>query len=242
VKHFCQIIAQGSVNGENALILKKGFLFQLSDKDRQNAKDPSGPQNPQALNRYSYVLNNPLRYTDPTGHYNYTFNWFIGWVDGGVTPAGVMKELKENAQDYFPFRITPLNGCTVIAAGCLYELDPGIPGSAPYTVLVVDVTDTSFTFVVTACSGSHCFAEIGSTITFSTYESGGATYLQQHGVTQPCSGIIDCEIQKAEVQGAYATWFNMAVRMYQHYHNGIPPGMLPAMGCFYWAQSGPCLF
>ena len=26
------------------------------------------PFNPQALNRYGYVLNNPLRYTDPTGH------------------------------------------------------------------------------------------------------------------------------------------------------------------------------
>jgi len=25
------------------------------------------PGDPQALNRYSYVLNNPLRYTDPTG-------------------------------------------------------------------------------------------------------------------------------------------------------------------------------
>jgi RHS repeat-associated protein len=27
-----------------------------------------GVANPQSLNRYSYVLNNPLRYTDPTGH------------------------------------------------------------------------------------------------------------------------------------------------------------------------------
>ncbi|WP_083755909.1 RHS repeat-associated core domain-containing protein [Methanosarcina acetivorans] len=26
------------------------------------------PYNPQALNRYSYVLNNPVKYTDPTGH------------------------------------------------------------------------------------------------------------------------------------------------------------------------------
>ena len=25
------------------------------------------PMNPQSLNRYSYVFNNPLRYTDPTG-------------------------------------------------------------------------------------------------------------------------------------------------------------------------------
>ncbi len=28
----------------------------------------SDPYNPQSLNRYSYVLNNPLKYTDPTGH------------------------------------------------------------------------------------------------------------------------------------------------------------------------------
>ena len=27
-----------------------------------------GYTNPQSLNRYSYVTNNPLRYTDPTGH------------------------------------------------------------------------------------------------------------------------------------------------------------------------------
>ena len=28
------------------------------------------PGNPQALNRYSYVLNNPARYTDPTGMFS----------------------------------------------------------------------------------------------------------------------------------------------------------------------------
>ena len=26
------------------------------------------PANPQSLNRYAYTLNNPLRYTDPSGH------------------------------------------------------------------------------------------------------------------------------------------------------------------------------
>ena len=32
------------------------------------AKPGSGPGDPQALNRYGYGLNNPLKHTDPTGH------------------------------------------------------------------------------------------------------------------------------------------------------------------------------
>jgi RHS repeat-associated protein len=35
------------------------------------------PGNPQALNRYSYVLNNPLRYTDPSGHW---LESLLDWV------------------------------------------------------------------------------------------------------------------------------------------------------------------
>ncbi|MCP4252170.1 MAG: hypothetical protein GY775_01960, partial [Candidatus Scalindua sp.] len=33
------------------------------------------PTNPQALNRYSYVLNNPLKYTDPSGHGFFSRVW-----------------------------------------------------------------------------------------------------------------------------------------------------------------------
>ena len=34
------------------------------------------PRNPQSLNRYSYVYNNPVKYSDPTGHYSV----FVGGV------------------------------------------------------------------------------------------------------------------------------------------------------------------
>jgi len=52
------------IGGEN----NQPFWFQMSDRQRQQAGDPWGPRNPQALNRYSYVLNGPMRYTDPMGH------------------------------------------------------------------------------------------------------------------------------------------------------------------------------
>jgi RHS repeat-associated protein len=46
------------------------------------------PGNPQAWNRYSYVNNNPLIYTDPTGHFlNVLIGAGIGALVGGIRSA-----------------------------------------------------------------------------------------------------------------------------------------------------------
>ena len=56
------------VGEENRLIEKYGPFFQWNAQVRKEHPVPTGPRNPQALNRYSYVLNAPLKYTDPSGH------------------------------------------------------------------------------------------------------------------------------------------------------------------------------
>ncbi len=50
----------------------------------------SGPGNMQNFNRYSYVNNNPLIYTDPTGHFIFTIGaaMLIGALVGGIS-AGI---------------------------------------------------------------------------------------------------------------------------------------------------------
>ncbi len=60
-----------AVNRENQF----GPWYTLSDNERRQVGSPWGPANPQALNRYAYVLNNPMRWTDPVGHW--AFSVFI---------------------------------------------------------------------------------------------------------------------------------------------------------------------
>jgi len=61
----------------NVELYSYGSRFYRPDLGRFIQPDPIIPDyyNPQSLNRYSYVVNNPLKYVDPTG------NWFETVVD-----------------------------------------------------------------------------------------------------------------------------------------------------------------
>ncbi|WP_204753891.1 RHS repeat-associated core domain-containing protein [Herpetosiphon giganteus] len=47
---------------------RQKFWFQMDARNMQSSMPSWGTENPQALNRYSYVANNPLNYADPSGH------------------------------------------------------------------------------------------------------------------------------------------------------------------------------
>ena len=57
------------------------------------------PGNPQSLNRYAYVKNNPLRYVDPSGNFVFLVTVAAGAVVGGLFTTGTYL-LTTNANDF----------------------------------------------------------------------------------------------------------------------------------------------
>lgn len=47
------------------------------------------PENPQSLNRYTYVLNNPVSYVDPSGHFWWLLAEILVWALEAATPAAL---------------------------------------------------------------------------------------------------------------------------------------------------------
>jgi RHS repeat-associated protein len=71
------------------------------------------PANPQNFNRYAYGLNNPLRYTDPSGHqgepwWEQVIRGIHGWVCGGWNSiSGCPGDILLKAFDALPERSAP---------------------------------------------------------------------------------------------------------------------------------------
>lgn len=70
------------------------------------------PYNTQSLNRYAYCINNPLKYTDDTGHFFIIDDWIIGAIKGIFSGDNIIKSANRHA----------VNAAKIIAG--LFVTDP----------------------------------------------------------------------------------------------------------------------
>ncbi|MCI0396212.1 MAG: RHS repeat-associated core domain-containing protein [Chloroflexi bacterium] len=86
---FHETMFLGQANEENRHFLTFGPSILWNSEQKRELHVPMGPLNPQALGRYAYVLNNPLRYSDPTGHWiaRVTFSIIVSSVQATAIAA-----------------------------------------------------------------------------------------------------------------------------------------------------------
>jgi len=107
------------------------------------------PGDPQAFNRYAYTLNNPLRYRDPSGHYNVDENGGGGGMGGGgggglgVVVTYVVTKIVQTGQGLYNSFVNFFSSAPESASEVVEEAEP----------VVVDTIET-------ACGGGNCFNEV----------------------------------------------------------------------------------
>ena len=65
---FHETILLEKANKENIQSTLLGASFLWPSSLKRDLGIPQGSQKPQAINRYTYTLNNPLKFVDPSGH------------------------------------------------------------------------------------------------------------------------------------------------------------------------------
>jgi hypothetical protein len=131
----------GVVGAENRELMQFGWFFQWGREVRREHPVPAGPLNPQALNRYAYVLNNPLRYVDPTGHYlidYFDVELTVGQTEDLLRELDSWLDVAESFDDFA--KLADILGWTAEAMGVLGLTAPEVSVPAGGLLIAAGLT------------------------------------------------------------------------------------------------------
>jgi hypothetical protein len=125
------------------------------------------PRNPQDFNRYSYVRNSPIVYTDPTGHCIFGVDTLVCLVAAGAVigaAVGYGAQVYDNVQDGMTFGealTTDIEPGPIVAGAMIGAF---IPAAASFVATVVGVGGTAAagsagTVATAACADGDCTNE-----------------------------------------------------------------------------------
>lgn len=188
-------------------------------------RDPfaGGLYTPLSLNRYSYVLNNPVKLIDPSGLYEYRYEWYIGSERIVGSPESVMAYFQAHPREIFPF---DLGQCDRIEINAQCDLATGPSNYAP--VQVTAITSTRFTF--TALPGHFDYnpqAPADSWIRFRIFKRDGAIYLEQKARALVDDRLVDFVAPKFAYLFA---WAQQAQNLRKIFNPFYPAEPMPQAG------------
>jgi len=148
------------------------------------------PGNPQSLNRYSYTLNNPLRYTDPTGHCPLCVVLMLG---------GMALLLQGDSPD---LHVTPEDIASQRLGGALFVGGATLAGGTALAGVGPAAGTTGTEAVTAACADGDCTNEVravGQTVIADTDVVMGKLIQPGQGVVTPQTLA---ELEKLQRSGA----------------------------------------
>ncbi len=171
------------------------------------------PGDPQALNRYSYVRNNPLKYTDPSGH-----GWFQQFwrTIVGVAAAAVSIMAPPLAPAMWAVNIG-ISAATAIQTGNVAGFAGGIIGGAIFGAIgqgfglgmATSMGQSAYTFLGGAIAGAAEFGAAGFGSGFGAALASGAGF--RDSFRAGGAGAAAGAVMGAAIQGSYmAGWQNSA--------------------------------
>jgi RHS repeat-associated protein len=129
---------QEHIDGGTALVHLNGRVYDAK-LGRFTSPDPfvHKPHGTQDFNRYSYVLNNPLRYSDPSGFGPDWNFWDLDWLDWNLFPGDEEREVEVHCNGDPSCAVFEWHAAMLMACGfnhaCqdAYQLAHPRPGSNP---------------------------------------------------------------------------------------------------------------